>query len=679
MVTGKTIAIATAVTAAVAGLSYVAYFDYKRRNDRQFRRKLQRNRKKAEKTAQKVSSLSLDDINDQALELLNIVTKEKLPESAEDKEQFFLAQVSRGETLCSAGPAGYTEAACRFYQALMVYPNPVELVMIYQKTTPEEVFKLVMAMMAQEVRQKQSRYFDAFPTADKFVSIKDKNKLGASKGKKAEEGKEVVTPNRGLFATKSFEAGEIVYEEDAVVSTLLPCAQNGQFCYHCLKHIPETKDRVEEAQDETEPAEKVAEEPVEDAEEAKAEETEDKGDEEKLDEEKLDEEKVSEEKTEEVEAETEAVAIPAADADEEEEEEEPKTYAEAISVGLTPEFSAKSSSALACDKCHEAVYCSEKCRQDAYDGYHQFLCPSSTSSTAREFALLTQQSHELAPILIAKFFGLLVDREKKKELARALGVAGETTEADKYTTWEHLECMRYLELLPTTSDARILRKLGELMSHSVPGLVEFVTSDRYTMLKGKLDYNAYAVHTDVDVPTASESEIVSDTMRDDHGASAVGTALYLISSHIAHSCDPNAQAVFSEGTDKIAIKTLKPVDKDEELRVSFVDPSLRKEDRQKLLKASYRITCTCPKCESEVSEEKEEEVVEEPVAEEKSVEAVEEAVAEAKSEEAVEEPAVEQESEEIVGEDGEITEEEGEVSEDEASENGDDEEEEDEE
>ncbi|KAJ2396522.1 mitochondrial import receptor subunit tom20, partial [Coemansia sp. RSA 2531] len=349
------------------------------------------------------------------------------------------------ETLCSAGPAGYTEAACRFYQALMVYPNPVELVMIYQKTTPEEVFKLVMAMMAQEVRQKQSRYFDAFPTADKFVSIKDKNKLGASKGKKAEEGKEVVTPNRGLFATKSFEAGEIVYEEDAVVSTLLPCAQNGQFCYHCLKHIPETKDRVEEAQDETEPAEKVAEEPVEDAEEAKAEETEDKGDEGKID-----EEKVSEEKTEEVETEAEAAAIPAADVDEE--EEEPKTYAEAISVGLTPEFSAKSSSALACDKCHEAVYCSEKCRQDAYDGYHQFLCPSSASSTAREFALLTQQSHELAPILIAKFFGLLVDREKKKELARALGIAGETTEADKYTTWEHLECMRYLELLPTTSD-----------------------------------------------------------------------------------------------------------------------------------------------------------------------------------------------------------------------------------
>ncbi|KAJ2575763.1 mitochondrial import receptor subunit tom20, partial [Coemansia sp. RSA 1836] len=272
---------------AVAGLSYVAYFDYKRRNDRQFRRKLQRDRKKAEKTAQKVSSLSLDDINDQALELLNIVTKEKLPDSAEDKEQFFLAQVSRGETLCSAGPAGYTEAACRFYQALMVYPNPVELVMIYSKTTPDEVFKLVMAMMAQEVRQKQSRYFDAFPPEDKNVSIRDKNKLGdKSQGKpkkadkESEQQKEVVTPNRGLFATKGFAAGEVIYEEDAVVSTLLPCAQNGQFCYHCLKHIPAAEAPTEAVQDEPESAEKQVEDvdevKAEEAEEEKIEETEEK-------------------------------------------------------------------------------------------------------------------------------------------------------------------------------------------------------------------------------------------------------------------------------------------------------------------------------------------------------------------------------------------------------------------
>ncbi|KAJ2842206.1 mitochondrial import receptor subunit tom20, partial [Coemansia brasiliensis] len=246
MVSGKNIAVAASVTAVVAGLGYIAYFDYKRRNDPKFRRKLKRSRKKAEKTAEKISGdASLDEINSQALELLNIVAQEKLPESPEEKEKFFMAQVSKGEAMCGAGPSGYADAACRFFQALKVYPNPVELVMIYQKTTPEIVFKLIMAMMAQEVQQKQARYFDVFPPEDKHVRIKDKNKKSEDKSKKQAKGdgsKEVVVPNRALFTTKEFAKGDIVYEEDSVVSTLLPCAQNGQFCYHCLRKIPEAAD-----------------------------------------------------------------------------------------------------------------------------------------------------------------------------------------------------------------------------------------------------------------------------------------------------------------------------------------------------------------------------------------------------------------------------------------------------
>ncbi|KAJ1751479.1 mitochondrial import receptor subunit tom20 [Coemansia sp. RSA 1821] len=529
MVSGKNIAVAASVTAVVAGISYLAYFDYKRRNDPKFRRKLKRSRKKAEKTAEKISGdASLDEINSQALELLNIIAQEKLPESPEEKEKFFMAQVSRGEALCGAGPSGYADAACRFFQALKVYPNPVELVMIYQKTTPDIVFKLVMAMMAQEVQQKQARYFDVFPPEDKHVRIKDKNKKESKKQTKSDDAKEVVVPNRALFTTKEFAEGDVVYEEDSVVSTLLPCAQNGQFCHHCLRKVPEAVDAAKEDDSE--------------AKEGGLEEQE-----------------------------------PAA------EKQEPSK-----------------SSAFECDKCHESVYCSEKCRQDAYDAYHQYLCPSSSSSTAREFAELAKKTHELAPVLIAKFFGILVDREKKKELARALGVSEkQKTEADEYTTWEHLESMRYLELIPTASDAQVLRKLGELMSNSVPGLNEFVTSERYSMLKGKLDYNAYAVHGS-DVPKETESTHVSDTMRDDHVAGAVGISLYLISSHITHDCDPNVQIVFPEGTDKAAIKALKPIAADEELHISFVDPSLDVETRRKQLQSSYRISCKCAKCEADL-------------------------------------------------------------------------------
>lgn len=40
------------------------------------------------------------------------------------------------------GPDFYLLAAMSFYRALRVYPSPVELIVIYQKTVPEPIFKV---------------------------------------------------------------------------------------------------------------------------------------------------------------------------------------------------------------------------------------------------------------------------------------------------------------------------------------------------------------------------------------------------------------------------------------------------------------------------------------------------------------------------------------------------------
>jgi len=70
-----------------------------------------------------------------------------------------MSQVSMGEQLaikgmslvsCSvpvgvnttAGPDFHLASAMSFYRALRVYPSPVELIVIYQKTVPEPIFKV---------------------------------------------------------------------------------------------------------------------------------------------------------------------------------------------------------------------------------------------------------------------------------------------------------------------------------------------------------------------------------------------------------------------------------------------------------------------------------------------------------------------------------------------------------
>lgn len=61
-----------------------------------------------------------------------------------------MEQVATGEALFAQGAAYHVPAAIAFFKALKVYPAPVELVMIYQKAVPKEVFDLIMKLVTRD-------------------------------------------------------------------------------------------------------------------------------------------------------------------------------------------------------------------------------------------------------------------------------------------------------------------------------------------------------------------------------------------------------------------------------------------------------------------------------------------------------------------------------------------------
>lgn len=73
-----------------------------------------------------------------------------LPSGVQEKEAFFMEQVATGEALFAQGAAYHVPAAIAFFKALKVYPAPVELVMIYQKAVPKEVFDLIMKLVTRD-------------------------------------------------------------------------------------------------------------------------------------------------------------------------------------------------------------------------------------------------------------------------------------------------------------------------------------------------------------------------------------------------------------------------------------------------------------------------------------------------------------------------------------------------
>ncbi|KAI9316054.1 hypothetical protein BX666DRAFT_2019641 [Dichotomocladium elegans] len=226
----KTFAILGAGIAVSAAIGYLVYFDHKRRSDPELRKQMKRERKKAKKAVKaaeeeaKAGKLRLID------SVLEAITKETLPTTAEGKEQYFMAQVAAGEQLCNAGPEFYEQAVLPFYKALKVYPAPLELIMIYQKTVPEPVFQLVVQIMALEQNKRQAKFYEDFPPKETRVRLAE---LPAGE---TAEGKPIV--RRGLVADQDLKQDEVVYTEKPLVSGLDP-ALEGTFCNFCLKKLDE--------------------------------------------------------------------------------------------------------------------------------------------------------------------------------------------------------------------------------------------------------------------------------------------------------------------------------------------------------------------------------------------------------------------------------------------------------
>lgn len=163
-------------------LAYAVYFDYKRRNDVEFRKKLSKwlaffshsarsdqytqGRTRNASTRHWLSRRNLYFLFPGRLQSLRLtsrglwhkLSRNKLQrhqirrrhiswnKSARVKDYLFKVRLFSTSYIAShlmlIGPEFHLLSAMCFYRALRVYPSPVELIVIYQKTVPEVIFKV---------------------------------------------------------------------------------------------------------------------------------------------------------------------------------------------------------------------------------------------------------------------------------------------------------------------------------------------------------------------------------------------------------------------------------------------------------------------------------------------------------------------------------------------------------
>ncbi|KAG4086682.1 MAS20-domain-containing protein [Neocallimastix lanati (nom. inval.)] len=216
MPTKKQVVVGTVSALAVGTLCYAIYFDHKRRNDPQFRKKLTKKIKKTRDENKPKDEASLR-IENQIEAIKKVINDEPIPTEMEAKETFFMQQLQKGEMLSYQGEPYYEVSALCYYRAFKVYPNPTELIVLFQRSTPEPVYKMIIEMISADVKKKQEEYFNLYPSKDMNVKIDKKD--------------------YDIVVTKDIAAGEVIYKEKPMMATLDPRVENTNYCSYCLKRF----------------------------------------------------------------------------------------------------------------------------------------------------------------------------------------------------------------------------------------------------------------------------------------------------------------------------------------------------------------------------------------------------------------------------------------------------------
>ncbi|KAJ3019443.1 hypothetical protein HKX48_002086 [Thoreauomyces humboldtii] len=474
MVSTKTVVASTAAVALAVSLGYLVWFDHQRTKDPKFRKQLKARARKVQEKK------NLEENRDRIIRSETksgnpsnaIDPSSPIPEDPEERSEYFMKLLQYGELLASRGPSNYPAAAAAFFKAIQAYNDPMSLLMVLQQSLPEEIMIIIMDLYAAELKSHQKKYFEHFPVPEMNVKVKEVVMSMTA------EGKRIV--RRGLVVTKDFEAGEIIFSEDPIISTQLENAVTTPACAYCLTLLTD-----------------------------------------------------------------EATAV--------------------------------------CETCETESYCSVTCRDSAATEYHTVLCLRDAKTGAAATALKAHCDAEasIVPQLVARFLAKMVAEEKVKKEGK-----------EKYSTWDHLE--RLYDLKPKVTDVE--RAEVDLIKNTigphVPGFADFLSEERYMVLKGKIQYNMYGVASS---PTTTATPINSIQTVRGTASPVLGAGLYRTLGFLAHSCTPTAAVEFPSGTRTAAVRTLVDLKTGDEVFVQWtsVDRDASATSRRKILREKVAAVECC--------------------------------------------------------------------------------------
>lgn len=126
---------------------------------------------------------------------------------------------------------------------------------------------------------------------------------------------------------------------------------------------------------------------------------------------------------------------------------------------------------------------------------------------------------------------------------------------------------------------------------SGPLTMPVLTKQWYADVLARVRINAFRV----EMVAGSCGDLLSMAAASVEAEAGVGNAVYILPSFYNHDCDPNVHIIWIDSVNA-RLKALHDIEKDEELRICYIDTSMDHEARQKLLLRGFGFKCSCHRC-----------------------------------------------------------------------------------
>ncbi|CAO3646060.1 unnamed protein product [Cunninghamella blakesleeana] len=225
---------------------------------------------------------------------------------------------------------------------------------------------------------------------------------------------------------------------------------------------------------------------------------------------------------------------------------------------------------MACSDCRMVFYCSQKCIQK--DIHHHQVC--SLLSKLTSIGQSTDVDPDLLRLMIYLLLRKNVDLEEENEKEQR-----DYSDNNNTPYWCVEELLSHKEKV-SSDFIKVISNAGERILAENSNLTNSISVDDLVALACRINSNAHG-------------------LGDNHSRNTdVALGLFPIGAmFFNHSCNPNTTFVGVENG-KLAFRTIRPVKKDEELVVSYIDIYAPRDERRQNLLNSKHFWCKCKRCAS---------------------------------------------------------------------------------